>query len=475
MICPNCQSNMSDKRMRCERCGQDLTLYKKILRASNLYYNNGLSRAKVRDLSGAVIALKNSLELNKTNTNARNLLGLIYFEMGETVAALSEWVISRYFKPEDNDADEYINAVQENPTKLDGLNQAIKRYNNALTFAKQRSDDLAIIQLKKVVSLNPHFIRAYHLLSLLYMKNNENEKAKKCLLKASKIDVSNTTTLRYLRELEPQPSMAKDADVLADTEKGLTSSIMPVSSYREEKPNIMAFINLVIGVLIGLAVMAVLVIPSIKKNEASGENQNQNDYNAGIAALEAKDETISSLQEENDKQRQEIADLKNQIDGIVIPEINPKLYDPLFTASQQYMDELVKDENDRNLAPIADILAAIDDTQYESEESKTLLSRLKEEIYPTVSDDYYDEGHDLYSDYKYEDALTQLYKAYELDPSNVNAIYFIARSYHRLEDFENAITYYQIVVTDFPDSNRYDDAKEYLDDLLQQAQEQEQE
>lgn len=29
------------------------------------------------------------------NTNARNLLGLVYFEMGESVKALSEWVISK--------------------------------------------------------------------------------------------------------------------------------------------------------------------------------------------------------------------------------------------------------------------------------------------------------------------------------------------------------------------------------------------
>ena len=108
-------------------------------------------------------------------------MGLIYFEMGETVAALSEWVISKHFKPDDNDAERYINAVQENPTKLDGLNQAIKRYNNALVFAKQGSDDLATIQLKRVISLNPRFIRAYHLLALLYMKNDEKERAKKML------------------------------------------------------------------------------------------------------------------------------------------------------------------------------------------------------------------------------------------------------------------------------------------------------
>ena len=112
MICPNCGNNMSDKKKRCDRCGTDMTIYRKIYSASNQYYNNGLAKAKVRDLSGAVVALKSSLELNKMNMNARNLLGLVYYEMGETVAALSEWVISRHFQPSDNDAEEYINKVQ---------------------------------------------------------------------------------------------------------------------------------------------------------------------------------------------------------------------------------------------------------------------------------------------------------------------------------------------------------------------------
>ena len=74
MVCPNCRGNVSDKRNRCDRCGQDLTLYKKIYRVSNMYYNLGLEKAKVRDLSGAITALRKSLELNKTNTDARNLL-----------------------------------------------------------------------------------------------------------------------------------------------------------------------------------------------------------------------------------------------------------------------------------------------------------------------------------------------------------------------------------------------------------------
>ncbi|WP_197660542.1 tetratricopeptide repeat protein [Mobilitalea sibirica] len=456
---------MSEKRKRCERCGEDLTLYKKILRASNLYYNNGLSRARVRDLSGAIIALKNSLELNKTNINARNLLGLIYFEMGETVAALSEWVISKHFKPEDNDADDYINSVQSNPTKLDNFNQAIKRYNNALSFAKQGSDDLAIIQLKKVTALNPHFIRAYHLLALLYMKNGDTERAKKYLIKAGKIDVSNTTTLRYMRELEPINPLSKDNEGNSDGTTSLTNTIMPVSTYREDKPNIMAFVNLVIGVVLGIALMAFLMIPTIKKNQTTAENEDYIDFSAGIERQQEQEETILALQQELADLEQENEQLKDQIESFVIPEDNPKLYDPLFQAFQLYMNELNKPEDDRDLTAIADALVTIDEAQYESEAAVGLLNRLKNELYPTVADIYYDIGHDLYGDRKYEEAIVELNKSVTLNPAHVDAIYFTARAYHRLEDYENAAIYYDIVVKDFPDSNRYKNAKDFLEDV----------
>lgn len=462
MICPNCQGNISDKRSHCDRCGQDLTIYKKILRSSNLYYNNGLSRAKVRDLSGAIIALKYSLELNKANTNARNLLGLIYFEMGETVAALSEWVISRYFKLEGNDADRYINAVQDNPTRLDSLNQAIKRYNNALTFAKQNSSDLAIIQLKRVLSLNPNFIRAYHLLSLLYMKNGEKERAKRCLFRATKIDVSNTTTLKYLKELEAGQVSAREGESNIDKDNP-NASIVPLSSYREDKPNIIAYVNLIIGLLIGLAVGAFLLFPSLQKKDISDNNQNYVDYSAGLLAIEEKEAIIAALHDEKLVLEQKVSQLQAELDDIDIPETNPTIYDSLFESTSLYINELVKKESDRDLLKVAEHIRTIDSRSYESDVSLQLLDSLKQAVYPVASDEHYDRGHDLYSDSKYEEALIDLHLAYEYDKDNVNAIYFIGRSYHRLEDFESAALYYEIVINDFPNSKRYTNAKSYLE------------
>ena len=131
MNCYNCGAELTEHDF-CTNCGADVARYKKVVSVSNFYYNDGLEKANVRDLSGAVVSLTECLKLNKMNIEARNLLGLVYFEMGETVDALSEWVISKNLQPEKNIADAYIEAVQNSPSQLENLNQAIKKYNQAL-------------------------------------------------------------------------------------------------------------------------------------------------------------------------------------------------------------------------------------------------------------------------------------------------------------------------------------------------------
>ena len=90
---------------------------KKIRLASNGFYNLGLERAKIRDLTGAVEALKKCLMLNKYHIDGRNLLGLIYYEMGEVSDALVQWVISMNFKEQDNRADYYLDQIQRKPER----------------------------------------------------------------------------------------------------------------------------------------------------------------------------------------------------------------------------------------------------------------------------------------------------------------------------------------------------------------------
>ena len=76
MKCYNCGAKLGRENI-CPECGVNVKIYKKIVMASNEYYNDALAKASVRDLSGAIESLKTSLKFNKLNIDARNLLGLI--------------------------------------------------------------------------------------------------------------------------------------------------------------------------------------------------------------------------------------------------------------------------------------------------------------------------------------------------------------------------------------------------------------
>ena len=268
MICYNCGCQLSEKDF-CTSCGADVAIYKRILQMSNRFYNEGLEKANVRDLSGAINCLRQSLKFNKNNIEARNLLGLVYFETGEVVAALSEWVISKNLRPDKNIADDYINMVQTNATKLDNIKQACKKYNQALVYCRQDSKDLAVIQLKKVLTLNPKFIRAHHLLALLYMNMEEWEKARRELVKCQVIDASNTTTLRYLKEVDKMltpddgaknKKKKNTARESVEYRSGNETIIQPMN-VKEQKSS-SAMVNLLVGLAIGVAVACFLILPA---------------------------------------------------------------------------------------------------------------------------------------------------------------------------------------------------------------------
>ena len=118
MIC-NTQLNSSSY---CPGCGCNVTVQKQIVALSNLYYNRGLEKAQIRDLSGAITCLQRSLRMYKYNIHARNLLGLVYFETGEVVAALSEWVISKNMQPENNIVKNLVYSGSKQNVKLTMVN-----------------------------------------------------------------------------------------------------------------------------------------------------------------------------------------------------------------------------------------------------------------------------------------------------------------------------------------------------------------
>ena len=127
----------------------------KLAYQSNYWYNDGLAKAQVRDMSGAITSLKKSLQYNRANLAARNLLGLVYYGRGDVIEALVEWILSKNFQPKDNIASYFISKVQETPGELEEINQAVKQLRSKSGICKtgwRRSCDYPV---KKSSSSTP--------------------------------------------------------------------------------------------------------------------------------------------------------------------------------------------------------------------------------------------------------------------------------------------------------------------------------
>ena len=315
MICYKCgqETGWEDS---CPACGADMKIFKKVVRISNSYYNDGLQKAQVRNLSGAIISLRQSLKFYKYNIQARNLLGLVYYEMGEVVDALSEWVISANYQSEDNLAKKYIEQIHRNRNQLDTINQTIKKYNQALIYCKQDSKDLAVIQLRKVLSLNPKLVKAHQLIALLYIEEGYYEKAKKALRDAGKIDTDNTTTLRYLKEVnrclkEKGKEKKKKNDDLISYQSGNETIIMP-KRFRETSmwTNI---VYLIIGLVVGVAVTSFLVVPGVQ-NKAKQDAKKQ--LLSTSDQLSTNGQTISGLNDQIKSLKTQLEDEQQKNSGV---------------------------------------------------------------------------------------------------------------------------------------------------------------
>lgn len=296
MNCMNCGAYLSDPELDyCSKCGCNVLIQKKVDYLSKYYYNKGLEKASIRDLSGAITCLKQSLSYNKANIQARNLLGLVYFETGEVVAALSEWVISKNLQPNKNLAAVYIEKLQANSNKLEAINDTIRKYNHALVLCKEGHEDMASVQLKKILSQNPKLIKGYHLLALIQIKDREWSKVRKTLKKAARIDKTNTTTLRFLKEVDEQTGGSNrfgrkdkaasgtdwDAKV---TEHGVSHEYVANYPGYKERSRISLFFTLMMGIAAGAAAIWLLAVPAVKQRIYQEANQQIVQYSEALAS-----------------------------------------------------------------------------------------------------------------------------------------------------------------------------------------------
>jgi len=451
MKCNKCGATLTDSSF-CNNCGTNVKIYKKLISTSNALYNRGLEKAQVRDLSGARDDLKNSLKVYKKNIQARNLLGLVYFEMGDVVSALSEWIISKNYQAKDNVADKYIEAVQNNSGKLDAYNIALKKYNQALLYARTGSLDLAVIQLKKVLSIHDKFVAAHLLLALVAIQTNQIELARKELKKVLHIDRGNVMALNYFKETDLLRGKSADRksskiskDAVAYT-SGNETIIQPKAVQEHSGRN--AVFDIILGLVLGIAVCWFVLAPAKIQSANNDANQQVIEYSD---QLEAKAATIEKLTKERDNAKLEALAAKAQADTVTE---KANSYDALFEAR--------KLASEGKFEEAVEVLKTVDEEALEAG-AKSIYQEVNATANATVIEELYNKGLASFNAGRFEEAKTDLVKVVELNPVHDYAQYYLARTYASLEDVANAKVHYQKVLELLPmTTQRAQTAQSYL-------------
>lgn len=436
----------------------------KLMYQSNYWYNDGLKKANIRDMSGAVTSLRRSLQYNRGNIAARNLLGLVYYGRGDVVEALVEWILSKNFQSEDNIANYYISKIQEVPGELESINQAVKLFNQSIELAGQNGEDLAIIQLKKAIAAHPSYVKAHQLLALLYIQTEQFSAARKELRTAHKLDTTDETTLRYMHEItqirKSRPSRARDRgkggeeihEQTVTYNIGNETIIQPASSVFKENSGLHTFLNIAVGVLVGAAVMWFLIMPAVSVGRQKKLNERVISFSDKIATQEAQISALKTELEEYRANSEESEDLKEKSAS------TQESYEIVLSVAKHFAAEDMSDKEmlEQMLKVSPESLGESGKSRYE-EVAASLFPRMCEKLYGTAGEEY--ESGD------YDGAISSLEKVVKMDEGyqDGKALLLLAQSFEKKGEQDKANIRYQKLVEKYKGKEAAGTAQKALD------------
>ena len=412
---------------------------------ANSFYNLGLEKARMRDLSGAAHSLKDSLHFNKYQTDARNLLGLIYYESGEVADALVQWVISLNLQPENNLADHYLDEIQRKPGQLEIESQNVKTFNQALWHAQNGSDDLAILQLARVVEARPHFVKAHLLLALLYMRREDYTKAGRSLYKILQIDKSNSKALYYMSIVKQNTGRAeaeKKRMIKAFSHKQMEDDDIILPPTYKENTGLSIVIHILMGLVMGVVAAYFLIFSTrisdlnrVHNEELISYSQQLNNANQQISDLQTQNEDI---QARADSVQAQLDELQSGNTSLIAQ------YKSLIGVLQSYRAG--------DLVTAAVAFAQADFSLITDEEVRAVVNDVQADMTANVYQTLITTGVEQWNVGNTDRAMECFQASLTLVPENPEAMYYVGRLYQDAGDTANANAMFDQVVGNFPDS-----------------------
>jgi TolA-binding protein len=356
-----------------------------------------------------------------------------------------------------------IEKFAPNSEKTDKVINSVELYNKAINYLKSGNEDIAMIELKKVVSLNPRFYEAVNLLGLCYAYTNQLDKAEELFgsiverennaIKAadylnfisisenvsnkkmvkSKNKATNYTTKKQVKEPVQKDSYISN-DVLAE------NIVLKKICSQFKKPHTAVILS--VFSVICLITSIVLFV---------GTARDTRDANAAESGTEQQQQVMA----ENNSIA-ELDNLKEQLETA-----NTKLRQYELSTQVSQISTLY---NQKNYIEAADKLMSLKADEL-SEDLKEKYNSIKDKVLLGAANQLVTEGNTLYRNKKYAEAVTTLEKVFVLGDNwefADKALYILGKSYVEVNDLQKAAVTYEKLIKEYPNSSYVKYAKDRL-------------
>lgn len=369
-----------------------------------------------------------------------------------------------------------LESLQEGPEVLsENIVEAIHLFNKALDDVQARNEDIAIIALKKAVSLHPGFYEAMNLLGICYMAVGREESAKAAFKKVMEADDCGIKALQLLNKIDgtgddrpgnvntqvkkagrsDKPAkaapakQAKPANTVKPVKgKSLFASWLAKGLEREDSG--IYGLKYIVGILIGALVVAMIwyMVPTDKSLFTIKREENIIKDPELLNEIEQLNERIKKLEQDIQIRKEE----------------NLKLMDD-FQAYRDWIKRFEQAENEfeaGNYLQSADLLS---NTQGMTipEDLSDQYKQIWDKVKVKAADQLYKEGNNIYNGNRTKDSATyrQALVKYEnalafLEDEKVSykaALYYQAgKSAARCDEIDRAVELFEAITREYPDS-----------------------
>lgn len=344
---------------------------------------------------------------------------------------------------------------------------SVKSYNKAIEYLKTGSEDIAMIELKKVVSTNPDFYEAVNLLGLCYAYTNQMDKAEELFdkvvqgennaIKAADYlnfinigDSNSSKRNNRIKKANPTNKPAnKPTKAVKEPEKKSKLNEEDVQTEyllfkkigtQLKKPSAAIIFNIFSVIcLIAALIFFVSATRGTEKVDTITEPA------ANTQSTEAYDKAV----DENKA-------LKNQLEAA-----NVKLKQIQLAADISQVSALY---GQKKYVEAADKLMSLPVKEF-SADLKTKYDSIKGNVLLKAANQLAVEGNTLYNSKKYPDAIKKLEKVFTLGDKwtfGDKALYILGKSYVDVDEKQKGAQTYQKLIDEYPNSSYLKYAKSRL-------------